>query len=172
MTRRTLRLVAVVAVAFAAALVPLLFLDGDRRTLGFRAYGLLLGLLALRAILGFSLEAGEPPVDSPFVVRRRRLLARRPAGAVLRTSVDHLAASGTSQASGFHFRLRPVLRDIADQRLRARHGIGIDDPEAVVHLGPDAHDLLRADRPAPDDRRRPGIDPATLDDLLTNLERL
>ena len=172
MTRRTLRHVAIVVIAFAAALVPLLFLDGDRRTLGFRAYGLVLGLLALRAILGFSVEAGEPPVDSPFAARRWRPLRRRNEGAPKRTAIDHLAASGTSQASGFHFRLRPALRDIADQRLLARHGIGIDEPRAEAVLGPAAHDLLLADRPPPNDRRSPGIDPATLDDLLTTLERL
>ena len=172
MSIRALRPMAVAVVAFGAALVPLLFLDGDRRTLGFRAYGLLLGILALRAILGFSLEAGEPPVDSPFAAPRRHLLRRRRPRVATRTSVDHLVASGTTQASGFHFRLRPVLRDIADQRLLARHGIGIDDLGAEGLLGPAAYALLRADRPPPHDRRSPGIDPATLDDVLTTLERL
>jgi len=178
MTRlRSLRHVAAVVGAFAGALVPLLFLDGDRRALGFRAYGLLLGLLALRAILGFSLEAGEPPVDSPFAApgaleRIGRWRRRRGRQATRRTATDHLVGSALSQASGFHFRLRPVLREAAEQRLQARYGIGVDDPAAATLLGPLAHDLLRHDRPPPDDRRSAGVDRATLTDVLTTLERL
>lgn len=175
--RRALRQVAAVVVAFAGALVPLLFLDGDRRALGFRAYGLLLGLLALRAILRFSLEAGEAPVDSPFAAagafdRLGRWRRRRATRSRRHTSVDHLVGSAMSQASGWHFRLRPVLREAAEQRLQARHGIGIDDPAAATLLGPAVHDLLRRDRPPPDDRRSAGIDATALTDVLTTLERL
>lgn len=175
---RALRLVAVVVVAFGGALLPLLFLDGERRALGFRGYGLLLGVLALRAILGFSIESGAPPVDSPFAVPRRRPALgrarrrRRTRTANARTSIDHLVSSATGQASGFHFRLRPVLREVAEQRLQAGYGTGVDAPGAAALLGPVAHDLLRHDRPPPDDRRSAGVDPETLADLLTTLERL
>ena len=175
---RTLRRVAAVVAAFAGALAPLLLLDGDQRALGFRAYGLLLGLLALRAILGFSIDAGAPPVDSPFHVRRRlpkpvRALLRRGGGDVSRyTPVDHLAAGAVQQASAFHYRLRPALRDVADERLQARHGVGIDDPAARELLGPVVHDHLRADRPEPADRRAPGVDADTLHTILTTVESL
>ena len=176
MTRRSIvRPVLVVVAAFAGALVPLLLLDGDRRALGFRAYGLVVAVLALRAILGFSAYAGAPPVDSPFLRPRRLSLRRRRSkdtDAARRTSIDHLVTGATSQASGFHFRLRPVLRDVADERLRSRHGIGIDDPDAAVLLGPVAHDHLRADRPPPHDRRGPGVDAETLAAILTTVERL
>lgn len=176
MRARAVRQVVVVILAFGGALVPLLLLDGDRRVIGFRAYGLLLGLLALRAILGFSVEAGAPPIDSPFRVPRRSPLSRRWSrrrhGVSRRTAADHLAASACTQASAFHFRLRPVLRDIADQRLRARHGIGVDDDGASAALGAIAHDHLRSDRPSPEDRRARGIDPADLGAILTTLERL
>ena len=172
----TVRRVIAVVVAFGGALVPLLLLDADRRALGFRAYGLLIGLLALRAILGFSLDAGAPPVGSAFVAPRRSPIPGRWRGrrrdVSRRTAADHLAASAVNQASAFHFRLRPVLRDAADQRLRAKHGIGIDDARAAAVLGPLAHDHLRSDRPPPDDRRARGIDPAALDAILTTLERL
>jgi hypothetical protein len=175
---RTLRRVAVVVVAFGGALVPLLLLDGDRRAFGFRAYGLLLGLLALRAILGFSVDAGVAPVDSPFHEPRRlppavrRRLRRGRDAAARHTPTDHLAAGAVHQASAFHYRLRPVLRDVADERLQARHGIGIDDPRARELLGPVAHDHLRADRPEPADRRAPGVDAETLHAILTTVESL
>ena len=175
---RTLRRVAVVVAAFAGALAPLLLLDGDRRALGFRAYGLALGLLALRAILGFSLDAGAAPVDSPFHVPRRlppalrRLVRRGRDTASRHTPTDHLASGAIHQASAFHYRLRPVLRDVADERLQARHGIGIDDPRARALLGPVAHEHLRADHPEPADRRAPGVDVDTLHTILTTVESL
>ena len=151
------RAAVLVLVAFAAALVPLLLLDGDRRALGFRAYGLLLGLAGLRAILNLTVDAGGPPPDSPFE-RRRRLPRRRPAsansGATRRTPADHLVLSGIDQAGAAHFRLRPVLLEIASERDAA----------------PPTHDLLRPDRPAPHDRRAPGIPEADLAEILTDLE--
>ena len=153
--------VALVVLAFAAALGPLLLLDGGRRALGFRVYGLLLGLAALRAILHFTVDAGGPPPDSPFERRRQlptrlrrtrtRTRATRPS-----TAADRLVRSGIDQAGAAHFRLRPVLLEIAAER------------------GADAdadHDLLRPDRRPPDDRRAPGIPEADLDALLTDLER-
>lgn len=175
---RPLRRVVVVVAAFAGALAPLLLLDGDRRAQGFRAYGLLLGLLALRAVLGLSIDAGVAPVDSPFHVPRRppstvrRALRRRRGGAGRHTPTDHLAAGAVHQASAFHYRLRPVLREVADERLQAHHGITIDDPRARELLGPVAHDHLRADRPEPEDRRAPGVDAATLHAILTTVEAL
>ena len=174
--RRVLRAAITVVGAFAAALVPLLLLDGDRRALGFRVYGIALGALALRAIVGYTAESETAPPDSPFH-RRRGLRTRRhradpDATARRRTTNDHLASGAVSQASAFHFRLRPVLRAAADERLRAHHGIALDDPRSAAVLGPAAADLLRHDRPAPHDRRGPGVDEAALADLLTTLERL
>jgi hypothetical protein len=175
---RALRRVAVVVAAFAGALAPLLLLDGDRRAQGFRAYGLLLGVLALRAILGLSIDAGVAPVDSPFGAPRRlpraigRLLRRGRRDASRFTPTDHLATGAVHQASAFHYRLRPILREVADERLQAHHGIGIDDPRARHLLGAVAHEHLRADRPEPADRRAAGVDAATLHAILTTVESL
>lgn len=169
------RMAVAVALAFVGALVPLLLLDGDRRTSGFRVYGLALGLLLLRAVVTFTTETEEPPPDSPFR-RPRRLpgaLRRRtrPAGPAA-TPTDRLVTSAVDSAGAFHFRLRPVLRAAADERLRAHHGFGIDDPAAAELLGPIAAGLLTADRPPPTDRRTPGPDATTLATLLTAVERL
>jgi len=75
---------------------------------------------------------------------------------------------------GWHFRLRPVLREIADGLLEDRHGIGLDDhPEpARAILGPDAWERLRPDRPPPDDRWAPGISSSELASLVTRIEEL
>jgi hypothetical protein len=173
------RLAVAVALAFLGALVPLLLLDGDRRTSGFRVYGLALGLLLLRAVITFTTEAEEAPPDSPFrrprrlPDRLRRLGRTRPADATTTTTAtDRLVTGAVDSAGAFHFRLRPVLRAAADERLRAHHGVGIDDPAAAELLGPTAAALLTADRPPPTDRRTPGPDAATLATLLTAVERL
>ena len=73
-----------------------------------------------------------------------------------------------ARASSFdlHFRLLPHLREIAAARLE-RDG---RTPSAET-LGR-WWDLLRPDRPAPDDRFAPGISEAELSALVADLERL
>jgi hypothetical protein len=58
-------------------------------------------------------------------------------------------------AAETHFDLRPVLRDLAAHRLRAGHGIELDrDPaRARQLLGESLFELVRADRPIPNDRQ-------------------
>jgi hypothetical protein len=77
-------------------------------------------------------------------------------------------------AFDLHFRLRRTLREVATSLLATRRGVDLDaQPERAAELlGTDAWALLRPDRPAPVDRLGPGIDAATLDRVLTSLERL
>jgi hypothetical protein len=77
---------------------------------------------------------------------------------------------GVSQASTVHLSLRPVLREIATERLR-RRGIELDrDPKAAHDLlGDDAWDLVRADRPPP---KRPLDAGLGLDRLQAVVDRL
>jgi hypothetical protein len=72
-----------------------------------------------------------------------------------------------------HSRLRPVLVEIADARL-ARRGLRLerDVGEARLLLGPKAWDLVRPDRPPPEDRDAPGIAPGDLEEILDRLEAL
>jgi hypothetical protein len=72
-----------------------------------------------------------------------------------------------------HNRLRPVLVEIAEVRL-ARRGLRLerDVAEARRLLGPRAWDLLRPDRPPPQDHDAPGIAPRNLEEILDALETL
>jgi hypothetical protein len=72
-----------------------------------------------------------------------------------------------------HSRLRPVLVEIADARL-ARRGLRLerDVGEARLLLGPKAWDLVRPDRPPPEDRDAPGIALGDLEEILDRLEAL
>lgn len=82
-------------------------------------------------------------------------------------------ASGPTSAWDLHQRLRPVLQSLARHRLRIGRGLDLDasaDADAIrEQLGPDLHDLVRSDRPAPTDRRGPGI---TLGELAAHVSRL
>jgi hypothetical protein len=78
-----------------------------------------------------------------------------------------------SSALDAHTRLRPVLVEIAEARL-ARRGLRLerDVAEARRLLGPKAWDLVRPDRPPPEDRDAPGIAPRDLEEILDRLEAL
>ena len=78
-----------------------------------------------------------------------------------------------SNAGDVHWRLRPVLRDVAAAGV---HGRGVDldgDPAAArALLGEEAWELVRPDRPRPQDTFAPGLSPAALDRILAVLEDL
>ena len=77
-------------------------------------------------------------------------------------------------AGGWHFRLRPVLRDVTTVLLEDRRRVALDtQPDAAREaLGPAAWGHLRPDTPSPDDRWSPGITPTDLDALVTRIEEL
>jgi hypothetical protein len=68
--------------------------------------------------------------------------------------------------------LRPLLQEIADERLRARHGIALTDAGAADRLAPATWELVRPDRPTPHDLRAEGLTLATIDAALDDLEAL
>jgi hypothetical protein len=72
-----------------------------------------------------------------------------------------------------HTRLRPVLVEVAEVRLAGR-GLRLDRDVAEARrlLGPNAWDLVRPDRPRPEDRDVPGIAPRDLAEILDRLEAL
>ena len=81
-----------------------------------------------------------------------------------------------AEASALHVHayLRPVLADIASQRLAAR-GQALErmtDPVGRAALGDGLWEVVRPDRPFPADRHGPGIGPQDLEAMLDRLERL
>lgn len=79
---------------------------------------------------------------------------------------------GVARAADLHFHLRPMLREIAAGRLASRHGIELDGPRAQVLLGDEAWDVVRPDRPPPEERFGPGIPLDELGRILDRLERI
>ena len=78
----------------------------------------------------------------------------------------------TRSRFGSDFRLRPLLRQVADDRLRQRHSIDLNDPAAAALLGPAAWEYLRSDRPIIRDFRAPGLPFAVVADIVEAVGRL
>jgi hypothetical protein len=71
-----------------------------------------------------------------------------------------------------HYRMRPALRQLLDDRL-ADHGTTLDhDPKVRERLGQDGWELLRPDRREPANRTARGVDLSLLKRIVDYLEEL
>ena len=159
-----------VVVALVAVIAP------GRWQLAVDGYLLFVGALFLLALTRatHALTAGEPSE------LERRLDRRRPRRRAVRgdqlpelARVERELVMASAAAFDFHRRLRPLLRDVADHRLR-RRGVFLDEQPAQAQalLGEDLYDLVRPDRPVPDDRHGPGLAVAEVASVVDRLERL
>ena len=90
-----------------------------------------------------------------------------------RERLDRVVSTATTHAGDLHLRLRPILREIAADGLH-RRGVELDaQPQAAEKLlAPETWELVRPDRPRPDDAFAPGLAPKRLDAILDDLEAL
>jgi hypothetical protein len=138
-----------------------------------RVYVLVLAAFILAHLLA-RLRASLPqhtasPVDAA--------LSRRPRQSLRVPELERIEREVTlGQTTSFdlHFRLRPTLRRIAYELLRARRGIDLDaNPEAARRaLGDETWELVRVDREPPHDRFAKGIDLDSLRHVVVSLETL
>jgi hypothetical protein len=133
------------------------------------AYLAAVGLAALvRRLSLLAPPAGRSAIET--LLRTHRPARQRPPELA---RVERRVELGVSHAIDLRASLAPLLRSIAEPLLLLR---GIDaerEPErAAALLGDDAWALIRPDAPFPEEPLAPGMPPATLDDLLTRLERL
>lgn len=82
-----------------------------------------------------------------------------------------LQSTGRAGAGDLHYRLGPILKEIADAVIVSRR-TDPRDHRVVEVLGPQVWDLIRPDRPAPADRSGPGMDIATLQAVVATLEAM
>jgi hypothetical protein len=127
-------------------------------------------LLALAVRLARSLG---PPGPSTF---ERGLVpaAERAARAGQLEQLEREVTLGRQSAWDLHARLAPTLRETAGALLATRRGVDLqrEPARAAAVLGPDAWELIRPHRGAPDDRHEPGVDLVHLDRAVASLERL
>jgi hypothetical protein len=112
-----------------------------------------------------------PHTPSPFdgSLRRAQRSTERP-GSLSR--LEREVSMAGSAAFDVHFRLRPVITELAAELLSSRRGIDLArDPErAQAALGEEVWEIVRPDRPQPAERHGSGIDEARLGRVVTALE--
>jgi hypothetical protein len=144
---------------------------GDREAV-LDGYLLFVGALALHLLVRLTQETFVAEAASAFerALRRPKEESGRP-GDLVRLEREVFMA--TESAFDLHFRLRPVLREVAEHRLATRRGIDLERQRVAAHraLGP-AWELVRPDRPAPDDRHGPGLPLRELRAAVDALETL
>jgi hypothetical protein len=86
---------------------------------------------------------------------------------------DEVALAQADQFN-LHFRLRPVLAEIASAGLAAEAGIDLeqDQERARERLSPETWELVRPDRPRPESADMRGVSTASLSAAVADLERI
>jgi hypothetical protein len=156
-----------------AALVGLLAIRRLPTTRGLAIWVVLVTALALIVLIRHSREYGGPEPASRF---EEALRAWKPAATqpeeLLR--MDRELVLGSADADHAHRRLLPLLRTTATARIAARHGFELERRPEAAHalLGDDVWELLRPDRPKPEDRHGPGVPRARIEAVIERVESL
>ncbi len=117
------------------------------------------------------LAPGESPSPVDAALRRRPPRVERVPEL---EKIEREVTLGLTTSFDLHFRLRPTLRRIASELLRARRGIDLDANPAAARraLGDETWELVREDREPPLDRFGPGIELDSLRNVVVSLEAL
>jgi hypothetical protein len=170
--RRTISSTLFIAGLATVALLVLRSVFPGRQALELDVYVLVVGALAvLTAVLAAQRAI---PVSTTSAIAEA--LDREPQKRLRPPDLERterLVTMATSTAFDLHYRLRPILREVAEQRLGDRRGIRLDvDPEAEDALGAELWDVVRPDRGPPAKRFDPGLEPDKLRGAIERLERL
>jgi len=161
------------AVVATVVLVVLLFVPGVSTTRAFAIWIVVVAALVLLSLVRHSREDGDPEPASRF---EQALRGRKPTAAppeeLLR--MDRELVLGSADADHAQRRLLPLLRSVAAARISARYGFELERrPEAARELlGEDVWELLRPDRPDPEDRRGPGVPSKRIVAVIERVESL
>ena len=157
----------------AVALVTLLAVPKLSTPRAIAIWVVLVTALALMVLTRHSRESGgkEPASRFEQALRTPKSPTTEPVE-LLRMERELLL--GIAEAEHAHRRLLPLLRSAAAARLAARHGFELERrPEAArALLGEDVWELLRPDRPAPEDRHGPGVPQGQIAAVIETVESL
>jgi hypothetical protein len=169
---QTLRGTVGAAVAGAIAAGVALLFGVDRTDIVLDAY--LVFVAALLALATARIVSGAFPGPSGVVPRTLTRTPRRYARPDSLRVTEDVVALGQADHFDLHFRLRPLLQDIATAGLAARTGTDLQaTPErAELELSPETWSLVRPDRPRPEGKGIRGIDTASLSAVVGELERI
>ena len=143
-----------------------------RHELELDIYVLTLGGVALAA-LSSALGEVAPREDESLLEEAMEPEQPEPARIAELERLEREVALAASRQYDLHYRLRPVLRQIAGARLE-RRGAVLDSgsPRVRELLGDELYALTAADREPPADRQAPGLPLADLERTVERLERL
>jgi hypothetical protein len=134
-------------------------------------YLLFLGAVTLLALVRATRVAHPGSGGSPFesALRPIKPRSRRPPELV---RLEHRLALAASTAFDVHYRLRPVVREIAAERLWSRHAVDLDSEarRAESLLAPEVWELVRSDRPPPTDPFARGLGLGGIESVVAKLE--
>ena len=170
---RTARRLAPLPILGTIGLLAVIAFVPGRTELALHVYLLALAALALGWLVTVLDRSHPRALRSPFDLglrERGRAAHSLPELARLEREVT----LATTTAFDVHFRLRPVLRRIAERTLQSRRGIELDrDPGTSSRLlGAELWELVRPDREPPADRAAAGLDLDSLGRMVTALEHL
>lgn len=136
-----------------------------------RIYGLVVCVVALSLALR-ALRRSYPRVRPRRPPTTRNSRSRRVPPSLAR--IEHEAALGVAGDLDLHFRFVPRVRAIAAGLLSSRRSVSIDGAPDTAQsiLGPQTWELVRADRPPPEDRRARGLPVSDLRHVVESLERI
>jgi hypothetical protein len=175
MTATLWRLTVVAVVSVPALPVALIVAPGER-SLIVRLELLLIAGCALAFMVQLVGRAAPRPAPSPLDRRRPVPSPRRRPPSTL-SALDRRLTLATVHAGDAHHWVRPLVRQIAADRLPLRRGLEIDPVtparmgQVKAILGPAAWELSRP-APRPEDPLAPGIPAADLEEAVTGLERI
>jgi hypothetical protein len=134
----------------------------------------LLAEIVMLVVAGIAVAACIQLLPDPRPIRRRRPVTSEPTRPDQLEAIERLVITASTSATHTHAYLRPLLVEIASHRLVPR-GQTLDRmPDTVGQelFGQRLWDLVRPDRPFPEDRHGPGVPAQELRAMLEVLERL
>ena len=133
----------------------------------------LVAALVLVVLLQHSRQRGRPEHPARFEQALSRGKRADPEPVEL-LRMERELMLGIANADHAHRRLLPLLRAAAAAHLSARHGLELERrPEAARSLlGEDVWELVRPDRPAPEDRHGPGVPRERIAAVIERVESL
>lgn len=136
---------------------------------GVRIYALIVCAEVL--VLALNALRRAYPAEAPMRQSVQRASSRRqPPPSLAR--IEFEAALGVAGSFDLHYRLVPRLRSIAAGLLASRRQVSLDANPSTAQaiLGDTTWELVRPDRPAPEDRLARGIAPQELAEVVDALE--
>jgi hypothetical protein len=163
----------VAAGLLTAGFVGGVFFRPNAWELALDAWLLALGGIALAAAVAATTSALPEPAQSPFDRRRRRReeeTERLPQLA----RIEREVVLATTTAFDAHYRLRPLLREVAEHRLASRRALSLDSGSDAVRaaLGEELWELVRPDRERPEHHLARGLPRAEIRAAVEALERI